>query len=499
MKRFNILAATAVAVVSAFLFTGCAGITIQGSGSSDLPDVNLSDTASVQSLCGADAEKVLDAVSTAANAKKDSGQRNALTKLGLTSEAANDDATLTQVIGALKVRASIENCENKQTSTEDGRVGIEDHDGGQFNLPLVSGGNTTLVIDTTTQTATAPLLDGSLTFTAQTLTWEGLVQRVGDQQWYKDGINARAAQTGFTWDDVLKFASVNRMKDGKVDQSGKNALAIQVFGRPDLTEGQVRDQIRTSYFSKPSALKDFESTIGMSLDELPIQRIDNGFINTRNVNKGTDKTPEMGNFFDTQSAIRLSLMPFKFDDQGKPVSLDGSRGAGIFIDCGNLHWVPKAVWHCTTDSCEKPQCPAGTIGTPPNCQVPPTPEVCPYNPALPPDSPDCHNDRKIWAQSPHESGWVELWTGELTDGRQSQHQQESGETSGNVIDNKVSEGTKSNDVTPDLPNGTVEAPGATTGGDDQSKGNVDNENTNKDDGGTKGDTCVPDPIAGITC
>ena len=478
MKRTNIMAALSASVVAVFLLAGCS---TTGTASSNLPDLNLSDPVSVAALCGTDAQEALDVVTTAANAKKDSGQRNTLTQMGLTSKEAKDDDGLREVIGALEVRAADESCDDEQVSSQTGTVGIQGNDDGEFNLPLVTGTDATLIIDTTTQAATPPLLDGSLRFTAQTLTWAGLVERVGDQQWYIDGVNARAAQTGFTWDDVLKFASVNRIVDGKVDNDGVNALAIQVFNRPDLTDEQARDMVRGYITSS------VEETIGMTVDELPIQRINNGFINTMNV--GDKSNPQMGEYFDTQRMVRVSLMPIKFDEKGTAVALDGSRGAGIFIDCGNLHWVPKAVWYCKDASCDKPK-------------PPPPPAVCPWNPSLPLGAKDCYppvDDSKHWEKSPQESGWVPLQAGELTNGQISQEQKDNGDTSGNVTDNSVPEGTGSGDTTPDLPNGTVTAPEATEGGDDQSQGEVDEPNTNQDPGGTEGDTCVPDGVVVLVC
>ncbi|MGH7218351.1 MAG: hypothetical protein ACREGE_02830 [Candidatus Microsaccharimonas sp.] len=479
MKR--ILAALAAPVVAALLLAGCAtGMAPASAGTTD--PVNLTDSTEVTALCGDSANEVLEYVTAAADAKPDSGKRNALKEWGIANPT--DEAVLTEVIGALKVRASVD-CEtgSSDTASEDGIVGVENLDGSIVNLPLVSGTSDTLVIDTTTQAATPPLLDGSLRFTAQTLSWAGLVERVGTQQWFIDGINERAAQTGFTWDDVLKFASVNKMKDGKVQ--GVNALAIQVFNQPNLTDEQARDMVR-DYFTP-----EVEKTIGMTVDELPIQRINNGFINTRQA--GTAQSPKMGEYFDTQNMVRVSLMPIKFDEKGAPVGLDGSRGAGIFIDCGNLHWVPKAVWACTDSSCVKPQCPPGTTGTPPNCEYPKP--VCPWNPNLPVDSPDCLQP-KDWNKSPTNPGWIPLGPGELTDGNLSQDQKDNGDTSGNVIDNKVPEDTKSGDTTPDLPDNTVVAPDATPGGDDRTDDVVDDTVTNQDDGGTDGDTCITDPDTG---
>lgn len=131
-------------------------------------------------------------------------------------------------------------------------------------------------------------------------------------------------------------------------------------------------------------------------------------------------------------------------------------------------------------SCVPPTCPPGTIGTPPNC-----------------------NNLKWVNPSPTEEGWDPRGTDNgLTDGQESARQLESGDTRGNTVNDQVPSNTGTGTTTPDtIPSsgGGPVADGATAGGDDQSQGGVDDENTNQDPGGTTGDTCVPDPIAGITC
>lgn len=490
MKK-RILAAMSAAVVSVFLLAGCA--TANGSGSTG-SDINLTSAADINSLCGDKAAQTLAIFEAAQQAEPDSGKRNTLKEWGITDP--KDDAALTEIVGALKVRAAITDCSTAaNTASESGTVGVDNHDGSVTNLPLVTGTDATVVVDTTTQAATPPLLDGSLRFTAQTLSWAGLVERVGSQQWYIDGINARAAQTGFTWDDVLKFAQANKVVNGKIQ--GVNALAIQVFNLPVYATGspesvaqekEIRDSVR-KYITP-----DVESTIGMTVDQLPIQWINNGFVNTRKT--GTTESPAMSDYFDNEKMIRVSLMPIKFDDKGVAISLDGSRGAGIFIDCGNLHWVPVAVWTCeSNNSCAKPPCPPGMTGTPPNC-VTPTPTCPPGTTGTPPNC----LESKVWSASPS-NGWTPLQAGKLTNGQQSAEQKASGQTSVNATDNKVSSGTQSGTTTTDLPSTTVPAaPEATKGGDDRSNNVVDTTNTNQNTGGTTGDTCITDPDTGVkTC
>ena len=520
MQRIRSASAVLVAFVVALLLAGCnssALFTPPGTDSGSTPSVaptNLSDAEAVSTLCGDDANAALEYVRTAAKADPNSGQRNVLTNWGVANPA--DDAQVKTAVATLKDRAKTP-CTDVVAGSD--RVGVQQLDGSIIRLPLVESNGGPLVVDSTGVEETPPLmpalLDGNLRFTAQTLSWAGLVDRVGDQKWYIDGVNARAAQTGFDWNDVLRFAKANRIVDNKIQ--GVNALAIQVYNQSGLSDKAARNLVRKYITPKEEAI------IGLTVEELPIQRINNGFINTRNV--GTGAYPKMGDYFDTETMVRVSLMPIKFKGK-KAVSLDGSRGAGVFIDCGNLHWVPKAMWFCEGKSCEKPVCPSGMTGTPPNCKFPPCPEgmegtppncYTPYNPPPPPPgcTRDCEpppvckyncnpSDDKDWSKTPQNEGWVPLGPGPLTDGKESQRQKESGQTSGNVIDNKVPENTKSDDVTPDLPSGTVTAPDATPNEDpdtgqpveDVTDDVVDEEVTNDDDGGTSGDTCVADPDTG---
>lgn len=170
------------------------------------------------------------------------------------------------------------------------------------------------------------------------------------------------------------------------------------------------------------------------------------------------------------------------------------------LDCGfqpNREGGFPGIDECTGTECAPPPvCPEGTNGTWPNCYVP-----CPWDSSLPKDSPNCLQPKQ-WENTPKNDGWTpDQGTGKETDGKESQRQKDNGDTRGNAGDHKVPEDTKSGDTTPDTPRGDSgpTAPGAQPGGDNQNNGAVDEKNTNQDDGGTNGDTCVPDPIAGITC
>jgi hypothetical protein len=515
MKRIRVIPAIAATLV-ALLLAGCNGaLSTLGNESANgaVTPIDLSNTEAVSTLCGEPAKEALEVVQTASKANPESGQRNALADWGVTEPA--DSAQVKTAITTLEKRAETP-C--KDVTADSKHVGVEQHDGSIANLPLIDNADGTLFIDTTQEAATPPLapadlLDGRLKFTAQTLTWGGLVERVGDQQWYIDGVNARAAQTGFDWNDVLEFAKVNYSEGDKV--KGINALAIQVYNMPHLTPKQVRAEVAkyiTPELQKATGIRlyPWRDKTGKRQPGMPIQKIEGGFQNTRNV--GTEAYPKMGDAFDPNEMIRVTLLPIKFKGN-VPVKLDGSRGAGVFIDCGNLHWQPETAWVCKGKGCEKPKCPPGTVGSLPNCDCPKGMNGTPPNCYNPPEGcshncnpPTCKHDcepltPKDWSKNRGNEGIIPLETGKLTDGNRSSDQKASGKTSGNVVDNKVPSGTKSNDTTPDLPAGTVTAPGATknekpkTGEpvEDTSNDVVDEEATNQNDGGTTGDTEIVDP------
>lgn len=176
-----------------------------------------------------------------------------------------------------------------------------------------------------------------------------------------------------------------------------------------------------------------------------------------------------------------------------PPGMVGERQPHCFEPC-----PPGTVGKHRPD-CFEP-CPPGTVGKyQPNCYTP-----CPWDASIPKDNARC-NEPKWIKPSPQEPGWTPRGTDNgVTDGQQSANQRESGQTRGNAVDDQVPSDTRNNTTTPDTKpsngnGGGPVAPGATAGGDDQDQGVVDEENTNQDDGGTDGDTCVPDPIVGITC
>lgn len=146
------------------------------------------------------------------------------------------------------------------------------------------------------------------------------------------------------------------------------------------------------------------------------------------------------------------------------------------VRCGNIVF-PKTPGLPKGPTDNPPLCPPGTVGTPPDC-----------------------NNRKWQTPTTEQDGWDRRGTDNgVTDGGESRRQQESGDTRGNAGNDQVANG---NGTTPDTKTsggGGPVAPDAKPGGDSQSGGKVDNDNTNQNAGGTNGDTCVPDPIAGISC
>lgn len=450
-------------LVSVVALSGCATDTTAASEPSPTATttVDMTDESVVAALCGTpDGDGSADVALAAFNelvASDDSGRRNdAFEAWGVNPQ---DEEAVAAAITTLEARAA-EVCEDVAAGAES--TGVMNEDGSVAILPMYEGDGTTVIMDSTDVASVPPLLDFGQQYQANTLTWQGLVERVGDQQWYIDGVNARAAQTGFTWDDVLRFASVNRVEtdeDGNEMVAGVNALAIQIYNltSEEMTDNEARAAV-AEYITP-----EVESVIGITVAELPIQRIGGGFVNTRNV--GTKEAPVMGDYFSPEKMVRVSLMPIVFNEAGQPVSLDGSRATGVFIDCGNLHWVPPMTWPCTNETCSPPPCPITVCLTP-----------------------------KDWTKSPS-NGWTPDTIGPLTDGRESARQQESGETRGNVTDNQVPAGTESGDVTPDISTGTTTSDGAAAGGDDRTDDVQDDTVINDDDAGTDGDTCITDPDA----
>lgn len=164
------------------------------------------------------------------------------------------------------------------------------------------------------------------------------------------------------------------------------------------------------------------------------------------------------------------------------------------LDCGfqvNRDIEFPGVPQCTPENCPPPyvpptppvvipECPPGTVGTPP----------------------DCYNE-KFRTPTTQEPGWVPDGPGNgVTDGQESQNQQDSGETRGNAGNDQVADtpATNNGGTTPDTKpsdNGGPVGGGATPGGDSHEDDVQDEEHVNDNPGGTTGGTCVP--TAFVTC
>ncbi len=295
------------------------------------------------------------------------------------------------------------------------QIGVLEHDSSTAQLPVVNIGESadvaifTQVPETQVPSVLPVLLDRSSRVdntgnggADRALSWQELVELTAGQQFYQDGINSFAGGLGFDWNDVQKFAAVNTHGADRCDVQ-YNSIVIQVFAKANITDDQIRavnaERVEQVECSTPEGKEKLRQVIANA----PIRRIDGGFVNTWN--DGTLAQPHMGKFWDTSSMIRWNLAPISFDAAGNPVGLDGSREAGIFTDCLNPHWVPVAVWTCASDgSCGVPPCPPGMVGSQPNCSWPPTnTPVCPWNPALPPDDPDCVAPKDI-SEAPQRTG-----------------------------------------------------------------------------------------------
>ncbi len=406
MKRF---AAVLSSVAAAAILAGCSTVAGPTSSEEGPVPIDLSKPSVMTSLCGDEAEGTLAFITERADAPANSGLRKELEDWGI--DDPTDDEYIANILDRLTERAEME-CEN---SPDDGgeETDNESDEGPTLaecvafsealnNGSFTEGGSSTyiaeyittmkeacdtqtagalnydgevlypqfytgsgniganapnVVVDSTQDPNTPALLDGSLRYENITQNWGDLVERVGDQQWYKDGIDARETQTGFGWDEILKFAAIE--EEFAEEDVVLETRVIQVFNLPAMSDEEVRDAVRPY--------------LGNAADTLPIVHIDQPFFNTINV--GTADAPRMGDYLDGQQMVRVSLVPIALDDNGEPIldedglpMLDMTRHAGVFIDCGNLHWIPPFVTICTDESCQ-PECPPWwPHGTPGLCK-----------------------------------------------------------------------------------------------------------------------------------
>jgi len=207
-------------------------------------------------------------------------------------------------------------CESTSSSSSPGdgsTVIVTEANGQQHSLPLVEGGSPVMG-DSTGDTRTPPTYaDAKAKGPAQS--WQQLVDLMGGQQWYIDGINARKDVTGFGWDDIVKWSTA------KDDMGPIDARVIQVYNWPDLSDQDARNAVR--------------QLVGDVADTLQLDR-HNCIENTRGFGH-----EQMENFVDCRKMVRVSLSPIVYDTNGKPVMLRSD--AGVFIDCFNLWWIPPKI------------------------------------------------------------------------------------------------------------------------------------------------------------
>lgn len=258
------------------------------------------------------------------------------------------------------------------------------------------------------------------------------------------------------------------------------ANATLPSGEPaNLTSIKVGWNDVNSFSEQLASNRDLYKQVSEELNTLE----DEAAFSVETVQRGT---PSLFMVANEQSATGVTIKQGIVSNDGHNAVFTYANGAVVKyrIECGaqpTFASPPPGVPECVGEECAPPPaCPEGTQGTWPDC-----------------------NELKWQQPSPTEPGWTPRGTDNgLTDGRESARQIESGETRGNAVNDQVPSNTGNGTVTPDTVHSNEGGPvadGATSGGDDQSQGAVDEDNTNQDDSGTNGDTCVPDGVVVLTC
>lgn len=246
---------------------------------------------------------------------------------------------------------------NPDSIPDDGKAGVRDTDGTLRSVPLVGhDGEGAAPVDTTDDPRSPATLDVLLKC-KQAKSWYDLVVCVGDDQTYKDAVNARKSLTGFDWDEILRFA-----------KEPVDARVIQVFNW-GISDREARDRVR--------------ELVGSDADKLPIAR--HGV--TMNTRRFEDDS--IHDFADIRQMARVSLAPLVYKS-GKVVALRAD--SGIFVDCFNIWWLPQAVViNGAPPKAGQPGTPGTGGGNPPGTSVPPTtvpPTTVPPT-TVPPTNPSC--------------------------------------------------------------------------------------------------------------
>jgi hypothetical protein len=503
----------ATAIAAALLVSGC------GATQSDQP-INLTDATQLNQLCGTKAHDIANTVSVDANAQAGSGKRNELKYWGLDPSNDKQIADIQTKLNARQVpcttasaaatpSASPTSSPSAGGGMKQGDATVADANGKREGLPSLSGG--AIPNGNTTNIQQMPPLSGALALDCGTLQdqktlaplqgWDSLVPCIDKSgaagQQYKDQVNKMHDEgtISFTWSDVQKWASA-KTKDGKLPES----RVIQVYGytQAEMPIEQARINIADLVGGKDVA------------ETLQVVYKPASFIDTlRPLYK--DQVMSIQEFVDFNKQVRVSLEPLVLDQSGTAVGVDTNSASGIFADCYNIHGmkmfmpsVPGAQLVC------QPGTPMAGQPLPENgeCTPPPATPICTTCECAGNCVPQCTTcecaGNCLQAKGPSiPNGWTPLGSGPLTNGKQSQQQQQSGQVSGNVTDNKVPSGTISGSTTPDLPKGTVTAPGATSGGDNSAgvprdTGSTTTGGSSTGTGGTSGATCITDPDTGAT-
>lgn len=224
------------------------------------------------------------------------------------------------------------------------RVGIVGEDG-EITYPFGLTEDETLTSSNTTADPRTPAtLKDVAEICGRVLTWKALrdcILEQDDIQWYIDAINERTEELKFTWDDINTWAD-----DPQLNTPTATQVLIQVYG-----EGYTLEEIERQ------AAEIVGPTMAAQLiAENKIAYHPAGFMNTSSSDKN------VYDFFDGRTMVRVSLAPVVYNEKGE--FLEFNPDSGIFLDCGNLWWIPKIVWVCDS-SCTPPPCLPGDLD--PDC------------------------------------------------------------------------------------------------------------------------------------
>lgn len=272
-------------------------------------------------------------------------------------------------------------------------VEVITHDGARSRVPVVADNGQMVKGDSTKVPDTPPV--GSLPILERckgVLGWDELVTCVGDEQWYKDGVNRMKPYSGFDWNDVLKWKDAKDVNGNLVD-----ARLIHVYSKSEADEPkqQARDDVR--------------SLIGNAADDLGDPQYHGEFVNSRGL-----EHEQVSPFVDRHTQVRVSLAPLILNEQGQVTGMRDN--AGIFVDCLNIWGLQFAI----APSPEKPaMCPGTNMPVPPEgpkgCNPPPTTTTPPppppgcvgekCKPSPPCEGPQCHPiTPKVRTDAPGQGG-----------------------------------------------------------------------------------------------